>query len=123
MGRHAPEFQQYSARVTFFISRYYRLSDEQRALVRQLAADGHDIAAHSVDHLRAPLFVEEHGLAAYLEREALPSINVLRNEGFEVTSYAYPFGARTSELDDALLEHVPILRSVAWTASVPDPCP
>jgi hypothetical protein len=119
-----PLFQQYDARVTFFISRYAGVSDEWRAMVAELAADGHDIAAHSVQHLRAPSYVEDHGLAAYVRDEVLPSIQVLRDDGHVVTSFAYPFGARTAELDDALLDHVPILRSVSFSLQgAIDPCP
>ena len=116
-------FLAYDARVTFFISRYAAIP-QYHDMVRELANDGHDIAAHSVLHLRAPTYVEEHGLAAYLADEAVPSIEVLRDAGYDVTSFAYPFGARTSELDDALLEHVPILRSVAFSLEgAPEPCP
>jgi peptidoglycan/xylan/chitin deacetylase (PgdA/CDA1 family) len=119
-----PLFTTYNARVTFFISRYARLGAELEDMVSMLAADGHDIAAHSVEHLRAPTYVEERGLGPYLRDEALPSIDVLREVGFDVTSFAYPFGARTSELDDALLEHVSVLRSVSFSIEgVPDPCP
>jgi len=89
-----------------------------------LAAQGHKIEAHSVSHQRAPTYVENHGLAAYLADEALPSIDALRAEGFDVTTYAYPYGARTGELDGALLEHVSIVRSVSFTwSTVSDPCP
>ncbi|MEJ7599620.1 MAG: hypothetical protein WKG01_17060 [Kofleriaceae bacterium] len=56
--------------------------------------------------------------------EALPSIQVLRDDGYTVTSFAYPYGARTSELDDALLKHVPLLRSVSFSLEgAIDPCP
>ena len=119
-----PLLQAYGARVTFYISRYANMSPEHKQMVRDLADDGHDIAAHSVLHLRAPAYVEDRGLAAYLDDEALPSIQVLRDDGYPVTSFAYPYGARTSELDDALLEHVSLLRSVAFAVEgVPDPCP
>ena len=119
-----PLFQRYGARVTFFISRYAAMSDDHHALVRRLADAGHDIAAHSVRHLRAPSYVEDHGLRAYLADEALPSIEVLRDAGYPVTAYAYPFGARTDELDRAIAKHVPILRSVSFAVGpVSDPCP
>ena len=116
----------HGARVTFFVSRYDRMNERERGELRALADDGHDIEAHSVDHLVAPDYVEEHGLAAYLEDEALPSIERLRADGHDPIAYAYPFGARTSELDDALLEHVRVLRSVTFTYDAPviaDPCP
>jgi peptidoglycan/xylan/chitin deacetylase (PgdA/CDA1 family) len=119
-----PLFQRYQARVTFFVSRYAGMSDDNHGLIRELANDGHDIAAHSVMHLRAPSYVEDHGLRAYLDDEALPSIDVLRADGYPVTAYAYPFGARTDELDRALAEHVAILRSVSFSVAGPsDPCP
>jgi hypothetical protein len=56
----------------------------------------------------------------------MPSIDGLRDEGYPVRAFAYPFGARTGELDRALLSRVGILRSVTFTTEVPavsDPCP
>ncbi len=119
-----PLFQQYGARVTFFVSRYPNLLDDWHLMLKELAGDGHDIEAHSVLHMRAPTYVEENGLGAYMKDEALPSIDLLRADGYEVTTYAYPFGARTGELDDALLDHVKLVRSVSFTLEgAIDPCP
>ncbi|HEY5925260.1 MAG TPA: polysaccharide deacetylase family protein [Kofleriaceae bacterium] len=118
-------YARYGARLTFFIAYFHKLSPDSRASLHELAARGHAIEAHSANHLRAPRYVEDHGLAAYVADEALPSIDALRGEGFAVTTYAYPFGARTRELDRALLDHVAIVRSVAftWTSIATDPCP
>lgn len=120
-----PMLQQYAARATFFVSRYRELSAGRRDELRALAGDGHSLAAHSVRHLRAPAYVEEFGLRDYLRDEALPSIVEMEADGFPITAYAYPFGARTDELDRALLEHVAVLRSVAFTFTgvVASPCP
>jgi peptidoglycan/xylan/chitin deacetylase (PgdA/CDA1 family) len=119
-----PLLQQYGARATFFVTRYHLFTDEGRAQLRDLAADGHEIGAHGVAHLRAPVYVEEYGLGAYLADEALPSIDILRDDGYEVTAFAYPYGARTGELDRALAAHVPVLRSVAFPVHGPiGPCP
>jgi len=119
-----PLFAQYHARVTFFVSRYRNLTDEQHAKLKVLAADGHDIEPHTVNHLRAPDYVDEHGMDAYLREELDPSIEVLRNDGYEVNAFAYPFGARTGELDAAIAKRVPVIRSVAFTYTVvQSPCP
>jgi len=119
-----PLLLRYQARVTFFVCRYAEMSADMHGQLRELANDGHDIEAHSVLHLRAPSYVEDHGLRAYLDDEALPSIEVLRSDGYAVAAYAYPYGARTEELDHALLEHVSILRSVSFAVSgADDPCP
>ncbi len=118
-------YAQYGARLTFFIAYFDNLSPGQRAALHELAARGHAIEAHSIDHLRAPLYVEQHGLAAYIADEVAPSIDLLRADGFDVTTFAYPYGARTAEIDSAVLEHVPLVRSVSftWTSPATDPCP
>jgi peptidoglycan/xylan/chitin deacetylase (PgdA/CDA1 family) len=119
-------FDQYGADVTFFITRYYQFDETMKSQLRDLATRGHSIQAHSVNHLRAPEYVTEHGLRAYLTDEALPSIDQLRADGYDVTDYAYPFGGRTGELDQALLEHVDRLRAITFPFDGPftaDPCP
>jgi peptidoglycan/xylan/chitin deacetylase (PgdA/CDA1 family) len=120
-----PLFRQYGAKVTFFVTRWARLSDERKAQLASFVAEGHELQAHSVAHLRAPTYVEEHGLGTYMTEEALPSIEAMRADGYPVEAYAYPFGARTHELDEALLEHVSVLRSVSfsWSWPVQDACP
>ncbi|HUJ63266.1 MAG TPA: polysaccharide deacetylase family protein [Kofleriaceae bacterium] len=119
-----PLFQQYGARITFFISHYNTLPDTARNELHTLADAGHDIEPHSVTHQRGPEYVEQHGMAAYLADEIQPSIDALSGEGFTLTSYAYPFGSRTDETDRALLERVSVLRSVAFTYEGDgSPCP
>ena len=120
-----PQFQAVGARITFFVSRYPGVKPAQRAKLTELAADGHAIEAHSINHLRGPEYVEDHGLAAYIADEVVPSIEQLRTDGHPVTSFAYPFGARTDEIDRAVLEHVAIVRSISFTLTGPvvDHCP
>lgn len=117
-------FDQYGAKVTFFVSRYPHIELPQRAELKQLAADGHSIEAHTINHLRAPDYVEQHGLDAYLHDEVDPSFALLREDGFTVDAFAYPFGARTGQIDHAIGKRVKVLRSVAFTYEiVGDPCP
>ncbi|HLL21280.1 MAG TPA: polysaccharide deacetylase family protein, partial [Kofleriaceae bacterium] len=120
-----PKLAEAGARVTFFVSGYAFLDEESRAQLRALAEDGHELGAHSVRHRRAPPYVENRGLSAYLTEEVLPSIAILRDDGYDVTSFAYPYGARTSELDEAILKHVRTVRTVdfPYSASVQSPCP
>lgn len=119
--------RQYGAKVSFYVTRFDRLTPARREALHLLAGDGHTIEAHGLRHLVAPDYVEEHGLAAYLRDEALPSIELLRADGFDPISFAYPYGSRTSELDRALLEHVQTVRSVTFPdrglLPITDPCP
>ena len=120
-----PMFQQYGARVTFFIAYYPTYTDSEKAELHELASDGHDIEAHTISHPRGPSYVETYGLSAYIDHEVVPSIELLRDDGYEVTTFAYPFGARTDETDRAILHHVGQLRSVSFAISGVDesPCP
>ncbi|HEU5057814.1 MAG TPA: polysaccharide deacetylase family protein, partial [Kofleriaceae bacterium] len=119
--------RRYGAKVSFYVTRFDRLSEARRAALHALAGDGHTVEAHGLRHLVAPDYVEEHGLAAYLRDEALPSIDLLRADGFDPISFAYPYGNRTSELDEALLEHVQTVRAVTFAERgllpISDPCP
>ena len=119
-----PLFAQYGARITFFVSRYKFLDDQSHAELHTLADAGHDIQPHSVTHQHGPEYVAANGMDAYLADEIDPSIAALVAEGFNVTTFAYPFGARTDETDQALLTRVQLLRSVSFTyEGVASPCP
>lgn len=103
-------FATHGARVTFFVSRYPTRTPEELAMLAELAADGHAVEAHGVNHLNAETVIPEIGLEAYLADEALPSIYLLRDAGYGTTAFAYPFGRPTTESDAALLGHVDKLR-------------
>lgn len=99
------------AKVTFFLSRWQKLTPDERAELRMLADDGHDIEPHGMAHRPVSDYVRDHGVAGYMEDEALPSMDDLVGAGYEPpTIYAYPFGERPDELDSAILEYVPRVR-------------
>jgi hypothetical protein len=107
----------HAAHVTFFVTRYHLFSDEAKARLRELAADGNDVEAHGVNHLEAPAYVAAHGLEAYLQDEVLPSVDRLIADGYPASVFAYPRGVHDDEIDRALLEHVALVRTTAR------PCP
>ena len=100
---HRDVLQRHNARVTFFVTFPTRITKQELEMLTQLASEGHDIEAHSVEHLSAPDFVAERGVSAYVAEEALPSISDLRALGFASTSYAYPYGEDVTEVNDILL--------------------
>ncbi|HEY4178506.1 MAG TPA: polysaccharide deacetylase family protein [Kofleriaceae bacterium] len=110
-------FAQHHALVTFFVTRYYEFTPEQRQKLHTLADDGHDIEAHTVDHLNAKDYAAQYGVDAWLQTEVLPSFQILRDDGFSPESFAYPFGAHTAELDEAMK---PIAKYIRTT---PGDCP
>lgn len=97
--------------MTFFVSRFAQLPPAQVDELMQLAADGHELEPHTVNHLHPLAYVQEHGLDAWLADEVDPSIQILRDHGIEPAFFAYPFGERSDELDAAVLERVGAVRA------------
>ncbi|HEY0253170.1 MAG TPA: polysaccharide deacetylase family protein [Kofleriaceae bacterium] len=100
------------AHVSFFVTGYIYMTDTQHAMLHELAADGHTIEAHGVNHQNAVTYIAAHGLDAYLTEEVQPSIDVLRADGFDPVAYAHPGGAHTPELDDALASRIRFARGI-----------
>lgn len=103
--------RQYSARVTFFVTRYDQWTPENKLLLRDLADDGHDIEAHGVNHVNAVTYLETHTAQDYVTNEIEPSIEILRADGYAVTSFAFPFSASNGELHDAALTVIDRVRT------------
>ena len=104
------------ARFTFFVSGYGGLTERQREELNELAADGHDIEAHGVAHENAVDYVAAHGIDAYLHDEVEPSKRALVEDGYPVVAFAYPYGAHTAVIDDAVLRDFQLVRTTgaAW---------
>jgi len=98
------------------VTRYATFSTETKQQLRILADEGHDLQARGVNHLSAVEYATEHGAAAYVTDEVLPSLEVLRADGYPADSFAYPGGARTDATDRAIEPHVRFLRTT------PGPC-
>ncbi len=110
-----PTFERYHARVTFFISAFLAISDKERAQIRVLSNDGHDIEYHSTAHLDAEAYVAAHGVDGYLADEIFPALQAMRADGYATTVFAYPYGARNAAIDAALAPYFTHLRAIRST--------
>lgn len=110
-------FNKYHAKVTFFITRPYLLTEEELDMMNKLKEDGHEFGSHGYDHKNAIDFLKTNSLDDYINEEVSPSIQLMTEKGFAPTSFSYPFGARTKELDKALLKYFLILRATVATTS------
>jgi len=106
-----PMFEIYGARVTFFVSHYSSINDEERRLMRNLSDAGHAIEYHSTAHQNAETYSAENGVEAYITDDILPGLAAMRADGYTPRVFAYPFGARTAATDEAVLEHFPLVRA------------
>ena len=105
----------YKAKATFFVSHFDYLNEDQIKKLMILRNDGHEISLHGLRHLNAVNFVRDNSVGKYLEVEIYPAINVMKKRGICPLSFAYPFGAHTSRIDNALLISFKHLRATAYT--------
>lgn len=93
-------FDEYGVGVTFFIN-----ASEPTEFCSHAIERGHEIAFHTVGHVRLTELSEEE-----VYEEAIAPIEVFREKGFELSTFAYPYGAYNEELNERLLEHYKVLR-------------
>lgn len=105
-----PLFQKYNIHATFFIARPHLLDSSQINKLKILASDGHEIACHGYRHKNAINFQPKE----YLNQEIIPALQKMNEIGFETTSFAYPFGKSTAELDSILLGYFKTIRKATY---------
>jgi peptidoglycan/xylan/chitin deacetylase (PgdA/CDA1 family) len=105
-------FHEYDIKATFFITRPEKLDSASIEKLRQLNADGHEIACHSLTHKNLLDFHDS--LDMMVSKEVIPALQSLRSMGFEIRSFAYPFGASTANTDSILQKYFIYLRKATW---------
>ena len=105
-------FAKYDARATFFVAKYPEWTEDGRQKLHTLFDEGHSIEAHGLHHVNICAYTAEHGLDAYITDEVLPSVDLLRDDGFAPVSYAFPGGAMGHEIVEDLAPMIPITRGI-----------
>ncbi len=108
---HADLLSAHGARATFLITRFDGLDDGALDQLRELRDAGHEVGCHGLTHVSPSEYAEQHSVEAYIDDEVIPAVAAMRKQGFDPTSYSYPWGGRTDALEEALLEHFAILRA------------
>lgn len=111
-------FRRYNAHVTFFIDRFDTLTSESVEMLRDLRAAGHAIGCHSLRHLSATFYVQDHGVERYLMTDIEPAIAAMHARGFATHSFAYPNSKHDEQTDAALSRYFGRLRSGAKNTTV-----
>ncbi len=105
---HRDLFKKYGIRATFFISRPYLLDETHVDNLKLLRSDGHEIGCHGMYHLDATQYADS--IDKYISYEILPALELMNGFGFQIESFAYPYGLSTDRIDSAMLDHFSYLR-------------
>ena len=97
-------FDKYDVKVTFFVNAYTPTDFCFNAIDR-----GHEIAYHTAAHVNLPELTEDE-----VYEQAIAPIEAFREQGIELTTFAYPYGAYNQELNERLLQYYNILRGAYY---------
>ncbi|MEP6865968.1 MAG: polysaccharide deacetylase family protein [Deltaproteobacteria bacterium] len=104
----------YDARATFFVTRYAEWTDDGRQELHTLYDEGNDVEAHGVNHVNICAYTAAtgKGVDGYVADEVLPSLEILKADGFAPVAFAFPGGSEGNAIVDALQPLVPITRAI-----------
>lgn len=111
--------KKYHWKATFNVCRIDSIGAPQLEKLHQLENEGHEISGHGYHHYNAVKFVAKNGIQEYLKQEIDPMIKSMKQKGFHVTSFSYPFGERSNTLDKALQSRFKIIRGRAFCGNNP----
>ena len=112
--------RKYDWKATFFVCKIDSIGKPQLQKLHQLQDEGHEIAGHGYHHYNAIKFVQKNGIEEYLKQEIDPMIASMKRLKFNVTSFAYPYGARSSALDSALSHKFKMIRGRDFEEIAPE---
>jgi peptidoglycan/xylan/chitin deacetylase (PgdA/CDA1 family) len=101
-------FKEMEAKATFFLANPADYSGARIGMLGELHADGHQMGSHGYHHVEATSYAGK--MDHYVTEIIDPSLKILGGWGFEVKSFAYPFGTHSEESDKRLLNEFRFLR-------------
>ena len=108
-------FDSLGVKATFYISNYKRLTNAQKAKLREIKDHGNEIAFHSTNHVNFLKCVDSTGVDRLVKEEIVRGLRLMNNDGFYPTTFAYPYGKHNDFLDKLLLKHFKSVRALNGT--------
>lgn len=103
-------FQRFDAQATFSVALFDTVDDEEMGWLHALEEDGHEIGCHSLTHVNPLEFLEDNSAADYMAQEIEPAMALMEAEGFNPTSFTFPWDGQSPELNALLMERFVMTR-------------
>lgn len=107
-------FSNYNWKATFCVTAYPTLTENEKQKLKILQNNGHEIASHGTHHYNSLSYLSDNSMEEYIKNEILPSLNEMKIDGLNITSFVYPGGVRSVELDLALFDYFSVLRGTTY---------
>lgn len=83
-------FEKYEIAITFYVSHFHEMSSIKKEKLLDLQSRGHEIAYHTLYHTTWDSNFSQAEIDEYLRVEIDSGLNLLRNFGLKVNSFAFP---------------------------------
>ena len=112
-----PMLDSAGVRATFYISRFNRLTDAQKAKLHVIENHGHEIAFHSTNHhnMMDYVYKHKHTIEEWIKYEIEDGLKLMNYDGFYPKTYAYPAGAHNGIADKILQRYFKSVRALNGT--------
>jgi peptidoglycan/xylan/chitin deacetylase (PgdA/CDA1 family) len=96
-------FDSFHVKVTFYISQYHKLTEDQKMKLMTLKSHGHEIAYHSLNHPDFVKYLQQHSMGQLEEEEITKGLKMMQADGINPLTFAYPYGSHNEVLDNCIL--------------------
>ena len=110
-ARHFDLFDKYDAKATFFVHEQEVVAQRQRDIFTFcLAAQerGHEVGYHTINHPELTTLTRDQFFEQTVSR-----LDLFRDAGVELTSFAYPYGTYRLWMNEELLKYYKIVRGIS----------
>jgi|GEM_PF-5051205 len=111
--QYLPFLDSLGIKATFYISSYHTLDNNQKRKLKDIEMRGHEIGYHTSNHADLPKEVDRKGLTHLIEKEIKTDLRLMRNDGYRICNFAYPYGSHTKLLDSTLLRYFKSVRALS----------
>ena len=108
-------FDSLQVKATFYISNYNLLTPAQKNKLKNMQNRGHEIAFHSTNHVNFIEYVKKEGSENLITEEVDKGVELMDNDGFYTSTFAYPFGKHNEVIDKLLLKKFRSIRALNGT--------
>ena len=115
--KYLPYLDSAGVKVTFYVCKYNRLTQEQKNKLLIIQNHGHEIAFHSVNHYNMLDYVYryKHTTDEMMLNEIECGLKMMNKDGFYPTTFAYPYGAHNGLFDKMLMRYFKSVRALNGT--------
>ena len=111
--QYLPLLDSLNIKATFYVSAYHTFNEEQKRMLKEIEAQGHEIAYHTANHLDLAKEVSKNGMAKTEANEINSDLALMKADGYNITNFAYPFGSHSTQLNNCLLRKFKSVRALS----------